>query len=323
MKLKRYLGQTDIEVSPIGLGVMQFSGGWGFVRFMYQELSTETKNKIVQVALDGGVDWFDTAEIYGLGRSERSLANALKVAGKTNTDVIIATKWFPLFRRAANISKTIDSRLRCLDGYNIELYQVHNPYSFSSTSAVMNNMADLVDKGKVRSIGVSNFSAENMRQAHGVLAKRGLPLVSNQVHYSLLNRIIESNGILDTARELGITIIAYSPLESGLLSGKFHNNSGALSNTPFFRRSRLNSQLERSRQLIDTLREIAQAHSVTPAQVALSWLINYHGEMVVAIPGASTADQAQQNAASMHLTLSTKETAKIDELSRQFRQKKL
>lgn len=319
MKLKRCLGQTDIEITPIGLGTLQFSGGWVFFRFMYPKLSNETMNKIVQAALDGGINWFDTAEIYGLGRSEQSLAIALKAAGQANTDVVIATKWFPLFRTAGNISQTIDTRQRCLGGYNIDLYQIHLPYSLSSTKVIMNKMADLVEKGKIRAIGVSNYSAERMRQAHAILAERGLPLASNQVHYSLLNRSIESNVILDTAKELGVTIISYSPLESGLLSGKYHNDSNALHNTPLFRRARLKSQLEKSHKLIEALEEIAIAHDATPAQVALNWLINFHGETVVAIPGASTVNQARQNAAAMHLTLSATEMALIDELSRQFR----
>ena len=318
MNPKRHLGKTDIEVSPIGLGMMQFAGGIGFLRFMFRKISMETMTQIVKAALDGGINWFDTAEIYGNGSSERYLANALKALDQTDIDAVIATKWFPLFRTASNISKTIDLRLQCLDGYNIDLYQVHFPYSFSSIRAVMNQMAALVEKGKIRSIGVSNFSTKQMRHAHEVLAERGLPLASDQVHYSLLKRKIETNGILDTARQLGITIIAYSPLESGLLSGKFHNDSSSFSKAPFYRRVRLKAQLEKSRQLIETLREIAIAHSASPAQVALNWLINFHDEAVVAIPGASTVKQAQDNAAVMSFNLSPAELAQIDQLSRKF-----
>jgi aryl-alcohol dehydrogenase-like predicted oxidoreductase len=318
MNSKRHLGQTDIETTPIGLGTLQFAGGLGFFRFSYQKLSTETMTGIVKASIDSGINWFDTAEIYGNGSSERSLANALKAVGKTNTDVVIATKWFPLFRTASNIGKTIDTRLKCLDGYNIDLYQIHFPRSFSSTSEIMNRMAYLVKKGKIRSIGLSNYSAEKMRHAHDILADYGLPLASNQVHYSLLNRKVESNGILNIAKKLGVTIIAYSPLESGLLSGRFHDGLAAFRNTPFYRRVRLKSQLEKSRQLINILREIAIAHSATPAQVALNWLINFHGETVVAIPGASTAKQAQENAQAMSFTLSPAELTQIDKLSRKF-----
>lgn len=319
MHPKRFLGKTNIAISPLGLGMMQFAGGKGFLRFMYQKLSTVTMDQIVKAAIDGGINWFDTAEIYGSGYSEQHLASSLKAAGQNNSDVVIATKWLPFFRTASNIKKNIDERLRCLGGYYIDLYQVHFPFSFSPIEKIMDQMADLVEEGKIRSIGVSNYSAEQMLRSQEVLVKRGLHLASNQVHYSLLNRRIEINGILQTAKELGSTIIAYSPLESGLLTGKFHDDPNYFRNAPFFRRARLKSQLDKSRQLIKTLKEMAQPYSATPAQVALNWLINFNGEVVVAIPGASTAKQVQDNAKAMRFKLSSFELAQIDELSRGFR----
>lgn len=313
---KRNLGQTDIEITPIGLGLMQFAGGIGFLRFMYHRIPRQTMNHIIKAAIDSGINWFDTAEVYGNGSSERYLANALKVNSQTDADVVIATKWLPLFRTAGNIKKTIEQRLQSLGGYHIDLYQVHFPFSFSSIEQVINQMADLVDEGKIRSIGVSNYSDEQMRLAHKVLAGRGLPLASNQVHYSLLNRRIENNGVLQTARELGSTIIAYSPLESGLLTGKFHSDPSSYDNAGIIRRVRLRAQLARSRKLIEMLSEIARAHGATPAQVALNWLVSFNKELVVAIPGASTVRQVQDNAAAMNLKLSSSELAKIDEFSR-------
>ena len=316
MNKKRRLGQTDIRITPIGLGVMQFSGR-GIFRFMFPKLPAETMNSIVQAALDGGINWFDTAEVYGKGYSEQALANALKTAGQADGDVIVATKWFPFFRTARNIPRTISNRQRNLDGFTIDLYQIHLPYSFSSPEAEMNAMAELVKIGKIRSVGVSNFSAGQMRRAHAALAKHGLPLASNQVHYSLINRGIESNGILDAAKELGITIIAWSPLESGLLTGKFHKDPNTLRKRPVARRLRLRRRLEKSRSLIVDLEEIAAAHGLTPAQVALNWLVNFHGDTVVAIPGASKVYHAQQNAGAMNFSLSEEEMARIDGLSRQ------
>ena len=316
MNKKRCLGQTDIRITPIGLGVMQFSGR-GIFRFMFPKLPAETMNSIVQAALDGGINWFDTAEVYGKGYSEQALANALKMAGQADDDVIVATKWFPFFRTARNISRTISNRQRNLDGFTIDLYQIHLPYSFSSPEAEMNAMAELVKTGKIRSVGVSNFSAGQMRRAHAALAKHGLPLASNQVHYSLINRGIESNGVLDAAKELGITIIAWSPLESGLLTGKFHKDPNTLRKRPVARRLRLRRRLEKSRSLIVDLEEIAAAHGLTPAQVALNWLVNFHGDTVVAIPGASKVYHAQQNAGAMNFSLSEEEMVRIDGLSRQ------
>ncbi len=311
----RRLAQTEMEVSPIGLGVMQFSGTNGMFRFMFDDLAQDQINSIVRTAIDGGVNWFDTAEMYGRGHSERALSKALKAAGMADNDVVVGTKWMPLFRTAGNIRKTIDTRLRALDGFGIDLYMVHQPWSFSSPEKEMRAMADLVEAGKIRAVGVSNFSADQMRRAHDALAERGLPLAVNQVQYSLLHRNIESNGILDTAKDLGVTIVAWGPLASGLLTGKFHGDSGQLNRTPFGRRMRLGRQIERSRHVIDALRDIAEEHGVSPAQVALNWVIHSHGDTVVAIPGASRVHQAEENAGAMHFRLSDDELARLTDLT--------
>ena len=317
--MKRRLGQTDIEITPIGLGVMQFAGGAGIFGMMFPEISQETMDGIIRTALDGGINWFDTAEMYGSGRSEQGLANALRAAEKKDDEVIVATKWFPMFRTARNISRTIDDRIRFLDGYSIDLYMVHQPWGFSSPEAEMDAMADLVDVGKIRSVGVSNFNAEQMRRAHTALQKRGLPLAANQMQYSLLHRKIETNGVLAAAKELGITITAWSPLASGLLTGKFHKDPDILSKTPFGRRMRLRREIERSRPLILALEEVAINHDATPAQIALNWLIHFQGDAVVAIPGASKVKQAEENAGVMNFRLTNEEMTRLDELSQMFR----
>src|SRR5215467_7104868 len=126
---KRPLGQTGIKITPIGLGMMEFAGGGGLMGPAFPVIAQEEKNAAVKAGLDGGVNWFDTAELYGAGVSEQSLSTALKTAGVQNQKVVIATKWWPLFRTARNISETIDERLRFLAGYNIDLYQIHQPFS--------------------------------------------------------------------------------------------------------------------------------------------------------------------------------------------------
>ena len=315
----RQLGRTGIPITPIGLGVMQFAGGKGVFKFMFPDISQADMNAIIQAALAGGINWFDTAEMYGMGKSEQGLANALKDAGVADEDVLIATKWSPFFRTAGNISKTIGNRLRFLDGYTIDLYQVHQPYSFSSPEAEMNAMADLVEAGKIRTVGVSNFSAERMRRAHAALQKRGLSLASNQVQYSLLKRSIETNGILETAKELGITIIAWGPLASGLLSGKFHQDPDLLAQAPLGRRNILRRRIEKSRPLVDALTEIGITNDASPSQVALNWLIHSHGDTVVAIPGASKVKHAQESAGAMQFTLSDADMQRLDKISRQLK----
>ena len=285
----RHLGKTDLLVTPIGLGVMELAGGDGLLGRIFPPLTREEKNAIIKTALDGGINWFDTAEMYGRGISEQSLATGLKAAGKPDQDILIATKWFPFFRTAGNIPHSIQDRLHFLEPYSIANYMVHNPHSFSSPEAEMDAMADLVEAGKIRSVGVSNFNATRMRRAQAALAKRGLPLAVNQMHYSLLYREIETNGVLETARELGVTITAYTPIERGLLSGKYHKNPELLSQLPPVRQAMMRRNLERTRPLINAMDEIASRYTATIAQVALNWVINFNGEIVVTIPGATKA----------------------------------
>lgn len=312
----RRLGRTDIQITPIGLGVMQFSGRGSFFRIMFDNLPQAEKSSIIAAALEGGINWFDTAELYGNGRSERSLATGLSDAGCKDHDVIVCTKWFPILRTAANLERTIDIRLHHLNGYSIDHYIVHQPWGFSSPEAEMNAMADLVEAGKIRSVGVSNFDAERMRRAHKALAERGIPLASNQVQYSLLERGIERRGLIQAAQELGISIVSWGPLASGLLTGKFHKDPTALSRTPVGRRLRLQSQIRRSRPLAEALDEISKRYQATPAQIALNWLVNFHGETVLAIPGASAVHHARESAGAMHFKLTEADMHTLDDVSR-------
>ncbi len=315
----RTLGKTGIPITPIGLGMMEFAGGGGLLGAAFPLISQPDKNAIVKAALDGGINWFDTAELYGNGVSERSLSTALKANGKADGDVVIATKWWPLFRTARNISRTIDDRLRFLDGYSISNYMVHQPISFSSPEAEMEAMANLVAAGRIRSVGVSNFSADRMRRAYAALQKRGLPLAVNQMRYSLLDRRIESNGVLDAAKELGVTVIAYTPLELGLLSGRYHRNPELIAKKPAWQRARLQARVVQTRPLVDALEEIGADHGVTAAQVALNWTVNFHGETIVTIPGVTRVRQAEESAGAMSFRLTEAELARLDELSRGYR----
>lgn len=315
----RTLGKTGIKITPIGLGAWQFSQGQSFNRFIWRSLTESNQNAIVKAALDGGINWFDTAETYGFGRSERGLSQALQSAGLSNGQVVIATKWNPIGRTAASINKTIDKRKENLAPFSIDLYQVHNPYSFSKPEEEMEAMAALVLAGQIKAVGVSNFNAGNMLRAHSRLQARGLPLASNQVKYSLLDRKIEGNGVLESARALGITIIAYTPLEWGLLTGKFHDNPDLVSALPLARRMVVRRKLESSAPVVAALKEMGVNYQVTPAQVALNWLINFHGHAVVAIPGASKPRHAQEAAGTMDFGLSEEEMARLDDLTRQYK----
>jgi aryl-alcohol dehydrogenase-like predicted oxidoreductase len=312
----RNLGQTDLRVTPIGLGVMQFSGSQGMYSMMMSDIPQEDKNAIIQAALDGGINWFDTAELYGKGRSERSLAAALQAAGMADDQVTVCTKWWPLFRTARNIPITVEERIRNLAPYSIDLYMVHNPMSFSSVEAEMHAMADLVEAGKIRAVGVSNFNPQQMARAQKTLQSRGLNLAVNQVRYSLLTRKIEHNGVLQAAKDLGVTIVCWGPLGSGLLTGKYHRDPEMLAKSAYGKRVRMQRAIESSRPVVTELEKLADKYSASPAQIALNWLVNFSGETVVAIPGASKVQQAVESAGAMPFKLSEEDLARLDQVSK-------
>jgi aryl-alcohol dehydrogenase-like predicted oxidoreductase len=315
----RRLGKSDVEISPLGLGCWQFSEGKLGVKsvgWYWPALDPAVVDAIVRRSLAGGINWFDTAEAYGGGSSERETARALQAAAKKPGEVVIATKWNPTGRTASSIAATIDDRLKYLAPYPIDLHQVHQWFGLSTVEDEMAGMGGLVRAKKIRSIGVSNFNQDRMRRAHEALARQGIPLAANQVKYSLLDRRIEKSGLLAAAKDLGVTIIAYSPLEQGLLSGKFHDDPSLLKNTGMRRFQPLFRNLEKSRPLITELKAIAQAHGATPSQVALAWMLQFHGDTVVAIPGASKEKHADENVGAMEMKLSAAELKKIDELAR-------
>ncbi|SDS74156.1 Predicted oxidoreductase [Paenibacillaceae bacterium GAS479] len=317
--ITRKLGNSDLMLSPLGLGCWQFSNGKGITGMFWNSLPPESVLSIVQTSLNGGINWFDTAEFYGKGASEQMLAAALK---KTNNrlaeEAHIATKWWPILRTASSIGTTIDERLQMLDNRTIHLHQVHQPYSFSSVASEMNAMAKLVKQGKIKHVGVSNFSAQQMREADRVLKGHGLRLASNQVKYSLLDRKIEKNGILDTAKELGVAIIAYSPLEQGILSGKFHKDEAlvrALKGARKFSSAFRPSGLKKSQPLITELDKLAVKYNASPTQIALNWMINANGNTVFAIPGATKVSHAEENVNAMRFALTKSEIDSISTIS--------
>jgi aryl-alcohol dehydrogenase-like predicted oxidoreductase len=317
----RSLGKSDLMITPIGLGCWQFSKQKNMAGKFWPDMGDDLIKQMVKISLEGGINWFDTAEIYGNGASEKALAASLTDIGKKPGEIIIATKWWPMFRFASNIMKTIDQRIEALAPYPIDLYQVHQPWGFSNEKAEMEAMAKLVSEHKIRYVGVSNFSATQMRSAWEALQKQGIQLVSNQVRYNLLDRKIESNGIMQTAKELGITIIAYSPLAQGLVTGKFHDNPDLLKNIGMRKYS---SQfklagLEKSRPLVKTIQELAIQYGVSSSQIALNWLINFHGETVVAIPGATKESHAKENTGAMTFTMTVDDLSLLDKMSNIFK----
>ncbi|WP_163511464.1 aldo/keto reductase [Fodinicola acaciae] len=315
---RRRLGRTDIEISPIGIGTMQMSNR-GVVTTAFPGVSADTQAAVVRAALDGGVNWFDTAEMYGRGQSERNLTKALRANDIEPGGVVVATKWAPLGRTAGNIRTSIDQRLAALSGFPVDLYQIHHPWgSFSSLAAQIRAMAELAKAGRIRSVGVSNFSAAQMTEASAILDSYGLRLASNQVQISALHRKIETDGVLAAAKRLGVTLIAYSPLATGILTGRFHDDPKALRSIKLARRlaGGYGKRVGQAAPLVEELRKVATAHGVSVSQVALAWLVTYYGDTVVAIPGASKPSQAEQSAGAMAVELTSAELAGIAEASR-------
>ncbi|GAA3790822.1 aldo/keto reductase [Streptomyces phyllanthi] len=312
----RRLGSTDYEISPIGLGCLQFAQGRGVAGRIFSPLDATTTREIVGAALAGGVNWFDTAEVYGRGASEQALTTALRDNRVTTDEVLIATKWAPWLRRSASIERTISDRFRALQGYPIGLHQIHGPHgSLSSMRVQLRAMARLARENRIGAVGVSDFSAQQLREAAEILRQEGVTLASNQTRISLLDRDIEHNGVLQTARDLGITLIAYSPLCRGVLTGRLHEDPAHVQAQSRSRRRRnphlRGEGLARTRPLIEEMRAIAHAYDVSVTQVALNWLITFYGDTVVAIPGASRPRQAEEAAAAMELKLTGKELERL------------
>ncbi len=310
------LGQNGPTVKPICIGTW----AWGDKLFWNygQEYGPKELEAAFDTAIEVGVSFFDTAEVYGFGISEQLLGQFLQ---KTEQKVQIATKYgpFPWRITAQSVADALTASLKRLQVAKVTLYQVHWPFTFfMSQETLMNALADEVERGRIEAVGVSNYSAEQMRAAQQILARRGVPLAVNQVRYSLLDRQIETNGILDTARELGVTILAYSPLAQGLLTGKYTVNS---SQTPSGGRKwdpRFSKQgLQKIEPVISLLRQIGEKYDRTPAQVALNWLIAQGN--VIPIAGAKTAQQVRDNAGAAGWRLSDEEWAELEKVSRPWR----
>jgi aryl-alcohol dehydrogenase-like predicted oxidoreductase len=286
---------------------------WGPAKLAYGGTQgPEEERRAFEASLSAGADLFDTAAMYSGGASERRLGELAE--GKS---VVVATKFPPgWLSKAEVLPDALDQSLVRLRRSTIDLYQHHFPSRRVSIPALMGFMADAVEAGKVRALGVSNYSAEQLRIAHAVLAKRGVPLASNQVEYSLLHRAPEVNGVLDACRELGITLIAYQPLAQGVLTGKYRPGDRPKGIRRFGRYFRSDG-LKQAQPVVALLGEIGERQSKTPAQVALRWLIEQEG--ILPIPGAKDEKQAASNAGALSFSLVDGEIEALDRATTAWR----
>jgi aryl-alcohol dehydrogenase-like predicted oxidoreductase len=258
------------------------------------------------------VDLFDTAAMYSGGASEQRVGELAE--GKS---VILATKFPPgWLSKAEAFPDALDQSLGRLRRRAIDLYQHHFPSRRISIPVLMGFMADAVEAGKVRAIGVSNYSAAQLRIAHAALAERGIPLASNQVEYSLLHRAPEVDGVLEACRELGITLIAYQPLAMGVLTGKYRPGDRPKGIRRFGRYFR-GDGLKKAQPVVALLHEIGEGHAKTPAQVALRWLMER--ESVLPIPGAKNGRQAAGKAEALSFSLAAAEIQALDRATTAWR----
>ncbi len=318
MEQRTSLGRSGLQVPRLGVGAMTWGDPSGLARWTPAKLAYggahgfDEEKRAFEASVTAGVTLFDTAAMYSGGASERRLGELAR-----GTDALIATKFPPSpFSRTESLPKELEASLARLGRNSIDLYQHHFPSSRISIPKLMELMADAVEAGKIKAVGVSNYSAEQMRLAHAALAQRGIPLASNQVEYSLLHRQPEVNGVLDACRELGVTLIAYQPLASGALTGKYLTGTKPTGLRRFMTNFGTKGQAAVA-PVVALLCEIGTRYGASPAQVALRWLIE--DEIVLAIPGAKNGKQAMDNAGALSFCLTPAEIAALNQVTMDWR----
>ena len=293
-------------VSRIGLGTWQFGAKeWGYG----DDYAAGAARDIVTRARELGVTLFDTAEVYGFGKSERILGEAL---GADRADVVVASKVFPVAPFPPVIRQRAHASAKRLQLDSIPLYQIHQANPVVPDSVIMPGMRSLLDDGVIGAAGVSNYSLDRWRKADAAL---GRPVISNQVHFSLAHPQPLEHLVPFAERENRM-VIAYSPLAQGLLGGKYgvdNRPGGVRATNPLFG----TENLRRVEPLLNTLRDVAADVGARPAQVALAWLISLPG--VVAIPGASSVEQLEFNVAAGDIDLSAEARDALTAAARAFR----
>jgi aryl-alcohol dehydrogenase-like predicted oxidoreductase len=288
------LGSTDVSVSRIGIGTNRWSLGE----------NDEQVFQVYKMLLDKGINFFDTAEIYTGGRSERLLGECHK---RDKRPTVLASKYRPsaIRRTKKDFVDALDGSLKRLGVITMDLYYVHMPPTAQSIEELMDYLVESKSTGKIRAVGVSNFDADQMRRAATRLEEHGLKLAANQVEYSLMNREPETNGVLEACKSLGVSLVAYRPLGRGQLASIKMRN--------VFPRAAVGSRKEDS-TLENVILSIADDHGGSVSQVALNWLLR-RDELVIPIPGATKVEHAEENAGALEWVMSKAEFNELDEAS--------
>jgi len=299
------LGDTNLSISKIGVGTW----AWGS-RILWGYGKDYTKADLVSVyneSLKSGVNFFDTAEIYGMGNSEEILGCCLRQS-KANISPVIATKFFPFPWRLGKkaLRQALAGSLKRLGRNRVELYQLHQPININKW---LDAIADVYEEGLISAVGVSNYNPEQLKRAYDILGNRGIKLASNQVQYSLIYRQNESNGLLTLCQELKVAFLAYSPIAQGVLTGKYtpQNPPRGILRRRRYRRA----VLERWQPLLKVMTKIAEENAgKTLAQIAINWVLS---KGAIPIIGAKNISQIKDNIASLDWQLSDKDVTRLDE----------
>lgn len=304
------LPSSPLTLPKIGLGAW----AWGDSLFWgYDAKKDDELREVFDYALERDLAFFDTAELYGIGRSEYLLGKFRKEACITkelDDKVTIASKFaaLPWRTKRQDVVQACEASVKRL-GQPVDLYQIHFPNAYAN-EAYWDGLGDAYEQGLVKAVGVSNYGVDAMRACHAKLAERGIKLASNQIQMSLLYRWPISNGLLDACKELDVQVLAYSPLALGYLTGKYNAD-----NLPKGPRAKIGKDLYADGSydnLLTVMKDIAAKHDAVPSQVALNWAI---AKGTIPIPGARTINQAKQNLAALDWTLSAAEEKLLDETS--------
>ncbi|KAG1348010.1 putative oxidoreductase, chloroplastic [Cocos nucifera] len=316
------LGSSDVKVSKLGLGAWS----WGDTSYWNDSGWDDRKLKAAKAAfdasIDGGITFFDTAEVYGgafMGavNSETLLGRFIKERKqKESVEVAVATKFAALPWRfgQGSVLSALKNSLSRLGLSAVDLYQLHWPGVWGNEGYI-DGLGDAVEQGLVKAVGVSNYNEKRLRDAYNQLKRRGIPLAANQVNYSLIYRIPEENGVKAACDELGITLIAYSPIAQGILTGKYTPEK-----PPAGPRGQIYTPevLKELQPLLARIKEIGRSYGKSPTQVALNWLTCQ--ENVVPIPGAKNAEQAKEFVGALGWRLTDQEVEELRSLASKTRQ---
>jgi len=300
---------TDVSVPPLGVGTWAWGdrSTWGMGGYD-TDLTRDSITAAWATSLDAGVTFFDTAEVYGSGESERIIGRLLADDPGRAASAVVATKFMPspwkLDVRSA-LMKSLRASLSRLGLPAVDLYQIHGPISLRSHAALAEALATAHAAGLVKAVGVSNYSAKETASMASALAAHGLKLATNQIEFSLLRRAPETNGLLATCAELGVVPLAYSPIGQGRLTGKY-----TASNPPPGKRTFSNHPMEVVDGVVAELRRIGDAYGgKLPSQVALNWVM---AKGAVPIPGAKNAHQAAENAGALGWSIERDDLDRLD-----------